>query len=310
MCILHHRVARVRGLVLSSTRLMIHYRVVRTRILMVFQTCPKIFCLASRRPTTCIGSLLRPWCLLLALANLSAVRIRVAASCGRPLFGRTHSDSGPSRCGHSVFDHCQYGGSRPKKTLLLHNVPSFDKLCLQCPGESSDHQHLPLGPPSAVFAMPLPRKQLILYPCVERWRSFCCANSPRKATGPRPVALQILCSICIMLLRFLLVPSLGARGCRLWFPEFKTIVSVDSNHDFLPRGTRLEASLPLPVDATCDQAVSLLPAGSRVLQRLHLGTDESTVRLETSKTGTHPFLESPSETTTRCCREACCCLPL
>ena len=196
MCILHHRVARVRGLVLSSARLMIHYRVVRTRILMVFQTCPKIFCLASRRPTTCTGSLLRPWCLLLALANLSAVRIHVAASCGRPLFGRTHS--GPS--------HCAIVSLITANTVAL--VQRRLCCCIMFPASTNSAYSVPgnpliistcLGAASAVFAMLLRRKQLTLCPCVEQWRSFCCANSPRKATGPRPVALQILCSICIML---------------------------------------------------------------------------------------------------------------
>ena len=63
--------------------------------------------------------------------------------------------------------------------------------------------------------------------------------------------------------------------------EFKAIVSVDCSHDFFSRGARLETSVPLPLDAKCDQDFSLLPAGSRVLQGLHLGADESCANPET-----------------------------
>ena len=160
--------------------------------------------------------------------------------------------------------------------------PASDKLCLQCPGESSDHQHLPWGrisrfryATSEETAYPLPlcrtMAQLLLRELTEKGYR----PPPRSLADP------------LLNLHHAAQVSAGAqpRGKRVppMVSEFRTIVSVDSNHDFLPRGTRLEASLPLPVDATCDQAVSLLPAGSRILQRLHLGTDESTVSLETSK---------------------------
>ena len=183
---------------------------------------------------------------------------------------------------HSVFDRCQYGGSRPKKTLLLHNVPSFDKLCLQCPGESSDHQHLPWGRISrfryatseeTAYPLPLCRTMAQLLLCELTEKGY--RPPPRSLADP------------LLHLHHAAQVSVGAqpRGKRVppMVSEFKTIVSVDCNHDFLSRGARLEAPLPLPLDATCDQAVSLLPAGSRVLQRLHLGADESTASLETPK---------------------------
>ena len=185
---------------------------------MVSQTCPKRFCLVSRRPTTYIESLLRPWCLLLALASLLAVKIHVAASCGRPLSGRTHSGT----------SHCATVSLITANTVVL--VRRKLCCCIMFPASTNSACNVPgnpliistcLGAASAAFAMPLPRRQLILCPCVEQWHSFCCASSPRKATGPRPVALQILCYICIMPPKFLLAPSLGASGCRPWSPSLK-----------------------------------------------------------------------------------------
>ena len=45
----------------------------------------------------------------------------------------------------SVFDHCCYGGLRPKETRLARNAPAFLLLNLRCPSESSTHRHAPWG---------------------------------------------------------------------------------------------------------------------------------------------------------------------
>ena len=74
--------------------------------------------------------------------------------------------------------------------------------------------------------------------------------------------------------------------------EFKFIVSVDSSNDFLPRGARFESPQTLPADATCDHDLRLLPPGSRVLQRLHLGDDESRARPEHLTSVQTPSLSS------------------
>ena len=197
----------------------------------------------------------------------------------------------------SVFDHCQYGGSRPKKTLLLHNIPSFDKLCLQCPGESSDHQHLPWGrisrfryATSEETAYPLPlcrtMAQLLLRELTEQGYR----PPPRSLADP------------LLNLHHAAQVSVGAqpRGKRVppMVSEFKAIVSVDCSHDFFSRGARLETSVPLPLDAKCDQDFSLLPAGSRVLQRLHLGADESCANPETLVSVQTPSVKSSPAATT------------
>ena len=42
-----------------------------------------------------------------------------------------------------VFNHCAHGGLRPKKTKLLCTHRFVNSLQAECPGESSDHVHLP-----------------------------------------------------------------------------------------------------------------------------------------------------------------------
>jgi hypothetical protein len=42
----------------------------------------------------------------------------------------------------TFFPHCLYGGTRPKWTKFLHNIPAFEALAGVCPG---DHEHEPWG---------------------------------------------------------------------------------------------------------------------------------------------------------------------
>ena len=42
-----------------------------------------------------------------------------------------------------VFNHCAHGGLRPKRTQFLCTHHYVDRLQAECPGESSDHVHLP-----------------------------------------------------------------------------------------------------------------------------------------------------------------------
>ena len=52
-------------------------------------------------------------------------------------------------CLQSVFDHCQYGGLRPKSTLLKHNMPNLSRLNQRCDG---GHQHAAWGRIGAQWA--------------------------------------------------------------------------------------------------------------------------------------------------------------
>ena len=96
----------------------------------------------------------------------------------------------------SIFDHCQYGGSRPKKTLLLHNIPSFDKL-------ARAHR---AGPP------PPPRSLAAVAQFASCRPSFCWR--PAGASGCRPWCLSLKPSC---LLTAATTSSLEASASRLQF---------------------------------------------------------------------------------------------
>ena len=53
----------------------------------------------------------------------------------------------------SSFQNCMLGGSRPKWTLLVHNLSSFKRLeVFTCKGEDAEHQHSPWGHDGRGFA--------------------------------------------------------------------------------------------------------------------------------------------------------------
>ena len=53
----------------------------------------------------------------------------------------------------SSFPNCMLGGSRPKWTLLFHNISTFCRLeVFTCVGESAEHKHLPWGHDGNGFA--------------------------------------------------------------------------------------------------------------------------------------------------------------
>ena len=71
----------------------------------------------------------------------------------------------------SVFDHCCYGGLRPKETRLVHNVPTFLLLNLRCPGESSTHRR---------------RRKPPIPSCAKAWRSASFKSSCHAVFSRRP----------------------------------------------------------------------------------------------------------------------------
>ena len=46
---------------------------------------------------------------------------------------------------HTDFQHCAFGGCRPKWTRLHHNHPTFQSLHRLCPGAHCARHHLPWG---------------------------------------------------------------------------------------------------------------------------------------------------------------------
>lgn len=59
------------------------------------------------------------------------------------------------------FDNCMHGGSRPKRTSLLHNVQALCELEGQCAGETAEHVHRPWASTSTLTSsgrFQLPRR--------------------------------------------------------------------------------------------------------------------------------------------------------
>ena len=51
-----------------------------------------------------------------------------------------------------TFDHCAFGGHRPKRTTVASSLDCFSSLSESCPGESQTHTHLPWGVSTDGFA--------------------------------------------------------------------------------------------------------------------------------------------------------------
>ena len=51
-----------------------------------------------------------------------------------------------------IFDHCAFGGHRPKRTTIASSLDCFSSLSKSCPGESQTHTHLPWGVSTEGFA--------------------------------------------------------------------------------------------------------------------------------------------------------------
>ncbi|CAE7532349.1 unnamed protein product [Symbiodinium natans] len=174
----------------------------------------------------------------------------------------------------TVFDHCCYGGSRPKHTLWVHNVPAFDQLSLTCPGESASHKHLPWGrvskfryATSEETAYPLGLCKAVAALLLEELcqRGFQLpARSLSDEVRQQHRAAQV---------------SLGSqpRGKKVapMVAEFRDVVVVTSDHDFLPASAKLPAAVPVPPSASCDPPLPELPMGSRILRRVALGGGET-----------------------------------
>ncbi|CAE7198396.1 ubiad1 [Symbiodinium natans] len=169
----------------------------------------------------------------------------------------------------AVFDHCCYGGNRPKHTLWVHNVPAFDQLNLTCPGESASHKHLPWGrvskfryATSEETAYPLGLCKAVAALLLEELcqRGFQLpARSLSDEVRQQHRAAQV---------------SLGyqPRGKKV---APMVVVVVTSDHDFLPASAKLPVAVPVPPSASCDPPLPELPMGSRILRRVALGGGET-----------------------------------
>ena len=170
----------------------------------------------------------------------------------------------------SVFDHCCYGGLRPKETRLVHNVPTFLLLNLRCPGESSTHRHAPWGRTrSNTFAT----AEETAYPIPLCKSMAQCIVQELLSRGFQPPPSS-LASGCIdphhSAQTFVGQQPRGKKIAPL-VPEFKLVVRVETPTPLLAQVRKLESEFSLPAEASCSPPLSSLPAGSRILRRLAHG---------------------------------------
>ena len=181
----------------------------------------------------------------------------------------------------SVFDHCCYGGLRPKETRLVHNVPTFLLLNLRCPGESSTHRHAPWGrtrnntfatAEETAYPIPLCKSmaQCIIQELLSRGFQPPPSSLASGCIGPHHSAQTFV--------------GQQPRGKKIapLVPEFKLVVRVETPTPLLAQVRKLESEFSLPAKASCSPPLSSRPAGSRILLRLGRRTGMRT-KAKTSK---------------------------
>ena len=169
---------------------------------------------------------------------------------------------------YTIFDGCQYGSRRQKKTMIAHNDPAFLALAKLCPGEGHQHTHARRSDPARRFTI-----------AEETERPFalaaCFAHAFAKAllaTGLQPPA-ACLADIQIGSLQYLQIVRAQSgsqpKPSRLapLIPEFQCIVYLQDFPDKLPNSsvTRLDQPVQLSPTAVVRPQCALLPAGAKSL---------------------------------------------
>ena len=170
----------------------------------------------------------------------------------------------------TFFDHCCYGGKRPKHTQIQHNIPALKQLCLTCPGESTSHIHAPWGrtanrqwATAEETAYPIPLCRTIARFVLDELllRGFQLPpNSLSQPSSNLHHAAQVASN---------LQPT-GKKVAPM-VPEFRVIVSIVSTSNFLNGVRKIEQAIQLTPDLQCSHDIACLPAGSRVLRRYEQG---------------------------------------
>ena len=161
------------------------------------------------------------------------------------------------------FHHCEYGGTRKKATLLVHNVPKFKELHRLCSG---NHVHAGWGRTQGKWATSLETA----YPCrlckvmanllKEHFLAMGC-HSPPQQLSEAPASVPGARALSGLQSRKRIAPLIS---------EFRAIHSVEVPQAlaslFLSPGKKLLTDWRPGTHVSCQPPAQVLPAGSRVLR--------------------------------------------
>ena len=158
----------------------------------------------------------------------------------------------------TTFDHCAYGGSRPKTSLLLHCVPLLSSLDQRCDGH---HQHASWSP--VVGA--LNRLDDLSYPnqLCRDWANLLVQQLVTLGAHAPPAELSQLDPDDLSAARAATNAQIGRRRPPL-VPEFRSFVRLTGSPSDFPPAV-LKTKWPLPPGLVAAPAVTHLPPGSKVL---------------------------------------------
>ena len=193
-----------------------------------------------------------------------AFQAGVLFSCENPVTSHLWASSGFAPLAidlpllRTTFDHCAYGGSRPKTSLLLHCVPLLSSLDQRCDGR---HQHASWSP--AVGA--LNRLDDLSYPSqlCRDWANLLVQQLVTLGARAPPAELSQLDPDDLSAARAATNAQIGRRRPPL-VPEFRSFVRLTGSPSDFPPAV-LKTKWPLPPGLVATPAVAHLPPGSKVL---------------------------------------------
>ena len=193
-----------------------------------------------------------------------AFQAGVLFSCENPVTSHLWASSGFAPLAidlpllRTTFDHCAYGGSRPKTSLLLHCVPLLSSLDQRCDGR---HQHASWSP--AVGA--LNRLDDLSYPSqlCRDWANLLVQQLVTLGAHAPPAELSQLDPDDLSAARAATNAQIGRRRPPL-VPEFRSFVRLTGSPSDFPPAV-LKTKWPLPPGLVATPAVAHLPPGSKVL---------------------------------------------
>ena len=193
-----------------------------------------------------------------------AFQAGVLFSCENPVTSHLWASSGFAPLAidlpllRTTFDHCAYGGSRPKTSLLLHCVPLLSSLDQRCDGR---HQHASWSP--AVGA--LNRLDDLSYPnqLCRDWANLLVQQLVTLGAHAPPAELSQLDPDDLSAARAATNAQIGRRRPPL-VPEFRSFVRLTGYPSDFPPAV-LKTKWPLPPGLVATPAVAHLPPGSKVL---------------------------------------------
>ena len=174
-----------------------------------------------------------------------------------------------------TFDHCAFGGHRPKRTTIASSLDCFSILSKSCPGESETHTHLPWGVSTEGFAT----KAETAYPpplaaeiatSIARHLVSCDWRPP----GALPQSSNLLAAC-----RAMANDQPKASKFPALVPEHCAVILVRGPSQSLANlpcapMARLKAPWPIPADCSC--TISSIPADAQLLRTTPLSVNRGT----------------------------------